>query len=183
MKRVLTLSIAAVLILASAALAAYQTFNNITLNVPDGWNVRGSGSNYVDLYDPYYPATGQISVGTGSKGNYSLSGIAYYLCYDYYKGSQLTAHDYYYDFVYTDKDGMVWNVRVFDYETESTFPSNVYCTVSYTEYVSGSNFTTVYNSITYNSGSSSGGGSSGGCNSGALALLAMLTAIPLFRKK
>ena len=183
MKRVLTTSLVAILALVSAAFAGYQTFTNITLYVPDGWSVNGSSSTYVDLYDPYYPSTGRIYVELGSKGSYSLSGIADYLCYTRYNGSGLTAHDYYYDFVYTDSDGMLWNARVFDYDTESTFPSDVYCVVFYTEYVSGTDFTTVYNSISYNNGGGSGGGSSGGCNAGTLPICLLLAGFALFRKK
>ncbi|MBQ6971197.1 MAG: hypothetical protein IJP86_02450 [Synergistaceae bacterium] len=183
MKRKITLSLAAVSLLVSAALAGYQTFYDISLYVPDGWAVSGSSSSYVDLYDPYYPSTGRIYVELGSKGSSYLSEIADYLCYDYYRGSGLTAHDYYYDFVYTDSDGLIWNARVFDYNTESTFPSDVYCVVSYTEYVSGTDFTTVYDSIRYNSGGSGGGGSSGGCNAGTLPVCLLLAGFALFRKK
>ncbi|MBQ7169154.1 MAG: hypothetical protein IJR63_04560 [Synergistaceae bacterium] len=181
MKRIIILSLAAVLC-SSAAFAGYQTFHNLSLYVPDGWSVERSGSSYAEMYDPDYPATGRIYVELGSKQGYTLGEIAEQLRYDY-RGSNLTARDYYYDFVYTDSSGLIWDARVFDYNVESSFPSDTYCLILYTEYVSEADFSTVYDSVRYTSGGGGGGGSSGGCSYGAFQFSALLLGFAFLRRK
>ena len=184
-KRVLVFSLAAVLVLSSVAFAGYHYFYNFSLYAPDKWKNERSDNSHIELYDINYPATGRINVYVRQNKYATLRELAEYLCYDYYKGSNLTSHEYYYDFVYTDENDLIWNARVFDYKTEGSFPLDIYCLISYTEYVSYDDFNAVFESVIYRSGGTggTGGGGGGGCNYGAFSLCAVLLGFTFFKKR
>ena len=180
MKRAYIFFLMAVMVMSSVAALAYtQTFSKFSLYVPYGWEAREESTDGVVSLSDEDDVERRIIVRALPKEGSSLQTIAEREC-DVYDGFDLEKVGEYYMFSYSDL-GFSWTGIVFDNAENSSFPSDVYCFISST--VGGSDFNTVFESISYNNGGGGGGGSSGGCNAGAFPLCMLLAGFALFRKK